>query len=113
MARKAKNKNLEKKYPLVVSLVSLIVSPLLLLLPFLKLVSNSDPLISIFGWFLTPVVTFTAYGFNVYLKNKEQANPNFEKSLRNYELILRILAYVSLIPAIFHIWRLATLWSVV
>jgi hypothetical protein len=109
----AKNKNKEKKYPLVIGVVALAVSPLLLLLPMFKLVSNSDPLISIIGWFLTPVVTFTAYGFSVYLKNKELANRNFERSRVNYELLLRIFAYISLVIAILHIWRLASIWSVV
>ena len=108
-----KNNNKEKKYPLAIGVVALGVSPLLLLLPMFKLVSNSDPLISIIGWFLTPVVTFTAYGFSVYLKNKELANRNFERSRVNYELLLRICAYISLVIAILHIWRLASIWSVV
>jgi hypothetical protein len=113
MARGTKSSNdTASKAPLIIGLVAFGVSPILISLPALKLVSNTDWSSSFIGWLLTPVIVFVMYGYNFYLQNRASTNPNFI-SRSSYGTTLKYLAYFSIVLALFHIVRLATIWSVV
>jgi hypothetical protein len=100
------------KFPLIVGLISIFLSILLAVLPYLKLVSNSDLTSSLIGWLLTPVLTFTMFGLDFFFQTKGLSQSNFV-SMESYGKILRIVAYLSIVVAMFHIWRIALIWSLV
>jgi hypothetical protein len=97
---------------MIAGISSISLSAILAVLPYLKLVSNSDGTTSLVGWLLTPVVTFTLFGLNFFLETKGMSRSNFI-SMESYGTILRIVAYLSIPVALFHIWRIATIWSLV
>lgn len=98
--------------PLYASLMAAVGSVILLALPSLRLVSNSDASTSILGWVLTPVLTFTLYGVDFYLQNRTSNSSNFIYR-PGIGKALKILGYGSIVLCLFHIWRLASLMSVV
>ena len=106
------SKTRANKFPLVVGLVSISLSIALAVLPYLKLVSNSDLTSSLIGWALTPVLTFIMFGLDFFFQTKGLSQSNFV-SMESYGKILRIVAYLSILVAMFHIWRIALIWSLV
>lgn len=108
----AKNSTTASGAPFLISLLALLSSLALVALPIFKLVSNTDSIPSLVGWFLTPVVTFTMYGLDFFLQSQGGASSNFIFR-PGFTKALKAIAYISLVVGIFHIWRIATLWSVV
>jgi len=61
---------------------------------------------------LTPVLSFTLYGLDYYLQHRATNSASY--TFRSgYTTVLKVLAYVSLVLCVVHVWRLADLWSVV
>jgi hypothetical protein len=104
--------NKAKVWPLWASIAGTVFSVVLALLPILKIVSNSAPLTSVVGWFLTPVVTFTLFGCDYYLQNKSTNSVNFRRR-PEFGKALMVLAYISIAICIVHVWRFASILSVV
>jgi F0F1-type ATP synthase assembly protein I len=100
------------KFPLIVGLVSISLSIVLAALPYLKVVSNSNLTSSLIGWALTPVLTFTMFGLDFFFQTKGLSQSNFV-SIEIYGKILKLVAYLSILVAMFHIWRIALIWSLV
>jgi len=52
------------------------------------------------------------FGLDFFFQTKGLSQSNFV-SMESYGKILRIVAYLSILVAMFHIWRIALIWSLV
>jgi purine-cytosine permease-like protein len=104
--------NKAKAWPLWVSIAATVFSVVLALLPILKLVTNTAWFTSVIGWALTPVLTFILFGYDYYLQNKATNSVNFVRR-PDYGRALMIVAYLSIAICVVHVWRFASILSVV
>ncbi len=107
----AKTKEEASIFPLVVSLVSTLTSTVFLWFSYF-MSENGNWLISFVGWVLTPVLTFSMLGVDFYLQNKPNLPITFE-SKPKFAKWLKIIAYLSIVLALLHIYRFAQVWSVI
>jgi purine-cytosine permease-like protein len=104
--------NKAKAWPLWASIAVTVFSVVLALLPILKLVTNTAWFTSVIGWALTPVLTFILFGYDYYLQNKATNSVNFRRR-PEFGKALMVLAYISIAICIVHVWRFASILSVV
>lgn len=95
--------------PLILGIVSAGLSVVLAVLLFLH---QLPALAALAGWFLTPLSVFAAFSWDFVAQRKGKAKRKFRPSY-TYSLVLRWLAYASLLIAGAHIWILAEYWSAV
>jgi hypothetical protein len=67
--------------------------------------SNS---VFLFGYILTPLVTFAAVAWDSISQKSKAKDVWFDKSPKK-QLLVRVIAGLSLIPAVFHIIQLGTI----
>lgn len=98
--------------PLIISLISLVSSAVLALLPYFKVVTNTEWYTSFFGWLLAPIATFIMVGIDFFMQNSvnNSARFNFRPG---FSKTLKLIAYLSIPILILHALRLAGIWSVV
>lgn len=99
--------------PVVSASLFFLASLLLAALPLLQVTGDKDVWNHLVGWVCAPVGTLLSLGFDRYVHSEK-----FKKFPTTYTLpsnailvTIKIVAFGSLVPAIFHIYRIAYIWS--